>query len=468
MTRLTSGDAPTPIRCRAASAASSLVEHLDAVQVRRRGLHRLDRTAFGQVQHDRLTETGTDTLQRGEERGHELGRPGRAGSAQTLSVLHTLRSSECSTADANTSAVRRIAGDHPGTARAVQAHRRAGLRRDGARVRRPPRPNPVRRPAPGAGRRTGHGRRCAPVSRPVAPPRPAGRRSAVPAAARARRSPVPFRARPSRCGTRPCCRCAARRTRRRTRSAGPRTRSRRRRAVRAASSTDHPSWSTTSTIPLASGSSSRQAAQAGDHVAPHRVRRARGGSSNGRGERRRDVVFVGQRDRRERIVVGEQTGELVEERGDRARRRSVASSSNASAAAPSRRRRRSSRPPPGCGAARRSTARRRAGRPSDATSASPTTATDLRRTRAADRRQELERLTDRSSPSVIVTPRCRAPRSRHVGARRVDAAIGCEVSGMCCTADPTTAPERVRHIEMSERRAMTATDLYFRQLLSGP
>ena len=52
----------------------------------------------------------------------------------TLSVLHTLRSSECSTASRKRSEVGVPAGDEPGAARAVQADGRAGLAGDGAEL----------------------------------------------------------------------------------------------------------------------------------------------------------------------------------------------------------------------------------------------------------------------------------------------------------------------------------------------
>ena len=57
-----------------------------------------------------------------------------AGMQHTLSVLHTLRSSECTTAAAKAVGVGVSAGDEPRSAGAVQADRHAGLAGDGAEL----------------------------------------------------------------------------------------------------------------------------------------------------------------------------------------------------------------------------------------------------------------------------------------------------------------------------------------------
>ena len=104
---------------------------------------------------------GRRLLERGEEHRNQLVGP-ICGIAQTFSVLHTLRSSECSTAAAEHVGSARLAGDHPGATGPVEAHRRTGLRRPRRPVRRPPHPSHGRRRARGGGRRTRHVRRCAP------------------------------------------------------------------------------------------------------------------------------------------------------------------------------------------------------------------------------------------------------------------------------------------------------------------
>ncbi len=122
-----------------------------------------------------------------------------------------------------------------------------------------------------------------------AAPRPTGRPAAAQrrARARARRSPVRCRAHRTRCGTRPCC--PMRTTPHASANTfGPTLEDEADDAERRAARLDRPSVvvDRRSTAPSRRPGWSRQTRRPADHVGPHPVGRARGGSSIGRRPRR--------------------------------------------------------------------------------------------------------------------------------------------------------------------------------------
>ena len=259
---------------------------------------------------------------------------------QTLSVLQTLRSRECSTAAANRSASAALPGDEPRTARAVQADRRPGLAGDGAEL------------GDGGAGAASHGEREA----AVVEQRPAGRPG--------RRAHERDRARgEAGFGERRREGLADDRLGRAEgvgadahddRVAGPHDAGgvgehvgaplehERDDPERCPAGGDRPA-AVVDVLDLLVARGRRVAprAEAGDHVGAHPVRQHEPGRRAAGGRGRRDVGVVGGPDRRDDVVVGEAPGERLEERRDLLvgaappgrRTRSTASSTAAAAAA---------------------------------------------------------------------------------------------------------------------------------------